>query len=603
MTLANVKKIVLSLSLLLSLLPYSSLAAGKKIAWIGSSSFEALCKTYHYDQKLAELLPDSTVNCFAHSGDDAADFVKQYETNVSGKGYTDLVIYAGLNGLIDNAAVNTGQKNLMKIFTAAETQNTRVIVVSAQPYKAQAEFLKKNHTWLTGKPGGIDLFINLYNTLDTNGDDIMDEKYGGDVLHTNSTGYKLIFQAITQEGFGSQQGIVLNNSGASGITSEVPGAAEIVQKKLSNDEIATLVSKPVPKIKIPGLNFSNLTVDDVETRPDGSVFISMPFIGEYLAASFKYIVIIAGIAATARLIFAGFLWATPTGSKDEARTMIVQSISGLMLAIGGYTILYTVNPKLVSFAEISLPFVFGQEINYTTIDPAIFQSITGTAPPSQAETIANAQKFGQDAGLPKCFMDTIMAMESGGKQNLIGHDENFRRNTKPVEARQTFLISGKKYSGATFTPPVSDSSQYDYKKYNSAKTINDDADTFVNSPPDYGLDWRFTHGFGAGQITFNGNSTCDGARGIKIKETCYNIPELLDTTTNLKVTVLHVKDDYACAQAAGLTGDDLVKGTFASYNAGCGGFKKKLAKSIDEVRNFSYVTKAFPLYEKCINKI
>lgn len=600
------KTIFLGVIAVLFFAPLMVHGAGKKIAFVGSSSFDALCNTYDYDKALTDLIPGSTSLCPAKSGATVSvfpgakvpAFIEQYENNVKGKGVTDLVIFAGLNGLTSDTSLKAAQQSLMKIFTAAEAEGTRVIVVSAQPYKAQAEFLKKNHAWLATKPGGIDVFINLYSTLDKNGDDIMDEQYGGNVLHTNSNGYKLIFQAIAQEGFSIPQGIILG--GTSTDASGVPASVDLVEKKLSNEEIARLVSSPNPKIKIPGLNFTDFTVDDIKERPDGSVYISMPFIGEYLAAVFKYLVVIAGLVATARLIMGGFIWALPGSSKDDAKKIILNSVIGLGLVIGGYTILYTVNPNLVSFAEISIPFIPEQEIHYTEIDPTTFKNITGSDPLSKEETIALAQKLGSEADLPKCVIDTIMAMESGGKTTLVGHDENFRSNKKPVGSRKSFLISGTKFSGEKF--PAIDAATFDYKKHNNSKIINDD-EFFINNPPDYGLDWRFTHGLGAGQITLSGDKYCEGARGVIQNGICYNIPELLDSKTNVQVTVDHVKNDLACATKLGLTGDDLIKGTFASYNAGCGGFTSKFTKSIDEVRNFSYVKKAFPIYQKCLDAL
>lgn len=593
-----VRFIAMTSLLAINLLPIPVLGANKKIAFVGSSSFDAFCHTQHYDKAITDLIPGSTSICPAKSGAQVAAFLEQYNTNVKGKGFTDLVIYAGLNGLTSDAAVKSAQKNLITIFSQAKAEGIRVVVVSAQPYKAQAEFLKKNHAWLATKPGGIATFINLYPTFDANNDDALDTQYGGPALHVNSAGYKIMFQAIAQEGFGINQGIQLKTTGGD-TASGVPANVELVQKKLSNEEIASLVSKPVPKIKIPGLNFTNFTVDDIQERPDGSVYISMPFIGEYLAASFKYLIVIAGIIATARLIMAGFLWTLPTASgQDEAKKMIIQSLSGLALAIGGYSILYAVNPNLVSFAEISIPFIPEQEIHYTTISDAVFTSVVGSAPLGKEETIALAKKLGAEAGLPKCIMDTIMSMESGGKTTLVGHDENFR-GKKAVSSRKSFLLSGKKYSSESFTP-VTDPSSYEYAKHNSSKILNND-EIFINSPPDYGIDWRFTHGFGAGQITFGGDSYCNNARGIIQDGTCYTIPQLLNPATNLQVTVKHVQSDFTCASKAGLTGDDLIRGTFASYNAGCGGFKSMLNKSLGEVQNFSYAKKAFAIYQKCLD--
>ena len=56
-------------------------------------------------------------------------------------------------------------------------------------------------------------------------------------------------------------------------------------------------------------------------------------------------------------------------------------------------------------------------------------------------------------------------------------------------------------------------------------------------PPDYGIDWKFSHGFGIGQITCGGGTKeqpdCrkDGNAGCLVGGVCYTVPELL--TINL----------------------------------------------------------------------
>ncbi|MBU4347028.1 pilin [Patescibacteria group bacterium] len=88
-------------------------------------------------------------------------------------------------------------------------------------------------------------------------------------------------------------------------------------------------------------------------------------IGEYIKSIYKYAIGAVGILAAVVLMFGGIIWITAGGSAErigEAKAWITASLTGLILALCSYMILYTVNPQLVNFkitdikqvAEISL---------------------------------------------------------------------------------------------------------------------------------------------------------------------------------------------------------------------------------------------------------
>jgi len=75
-------------------------------------------------------------------------------------------------------------------------------------------------------------------------------------------------------------------------------------------------------------------------------------IGEFLKYIYKYGVMVAGILATVMIIVAGFQWVASGGNSatiGEAKKRIFGAIIGLVLAVGSYTILETINPALVEF--------------------------------------------------------------------------------------------------------------------------------------------------------------------------------------------------------------------------------------------------------------
>jgi hypothetical protein len=81
-------------------------------------------------------------------------------------------------------------------------------------------------------------------------------------------------------------------------------------------------------------------------------------IGDFLTYLYKYGVMIAGILATVMIIIAGLQWVASGGNSatvGKAKKRIFGAVIGLVLAVGSYTILETINPALV---ELRLPQVW-----------------------------------------------------------------------------------------------------------------------------------------------------------------------------------------------------------------------------------------------------
>jgi hypothetical protein len=109
---------------------------------------------------------------------------------------------------------------------------------------------------------------------------------------------------------------------------------------------------PEPRVILPGLGFGEITCDDD--------YIYVPFLGQYIAAVYSFAVAAASIIAVVVIIFSGFQWTASGGSQDTigaAKKRIVGAITGLILAVGSYTILYAVNPELVQFRALRIKYV------------------------------------------------------------------------------------------------------------------------------------------------------------------------------------------------------------------------------------------------------
>src|SRR5262245_30254920 len=62
-----------------------------------------------------------------------------------------------------------------------------------------------------------------------------------------------------------------------------------------------------------------------------------------------------------------------------------------------------------------------------------------------------ATKVARQKNVPECYAYVILFHESRGTADLVGHDEDYPGKNQ-VPSRDGFLESGRKYSGATFTP-------------------------------------------------------------------------------------------------------------------------------------------------------
>lgn len=366
-------------------------------------------------------------------------------------------------------------------------------------------------------------------------------------------------------------------------------------KKQTGSDIEKIIHAPQPRITIPGVNFTNPKDIPVVADESGQVFLYIPFLGEYLSAVYRYAVIVAGVIGVIMIIVAGFQWTASGGNADmitRAKKRIVSAVIGIILAVGSYTILYIVNPDLVNFKSLRVPFVKG--IALQLVDPKTYTAITGQAVLPKKEALVKAIAAGQKVGFTDpCYMATILAQESGARPNAIGQDSDYL-GPALVKARRNFLLSGIKYSRAIFTPPVSIATQYIPTVHNKTDVKNDDK--FKNEPPDYGLDWRFSHGFGLGQITLFPDSSCNGQHGLTNNNICFSIPDLLTAEKNLEFTANYFKQLLACADQKNYTGDDKTMAAFFAYNNGCAGMK---SKSLDQIKATAYVQQAMNIYNAC----
>jgi len=97
-------------------------------------------------------------------------------------------------------------------------------------------------------------------------------------------------------------------------------------------------------------------------------YCAIPWIGEYIAAMFKYGVGLAAMLAVIMMMIGGFVWLSSGGSPDrigKAKEFISSALIGLFLALFSYLMLYTINPRLVASESILVPNI--QSVTYQSV--------------------------------------------------------------------------------------------------------------------------------------------------------------------------------------------------------------------------------------------
>lgn len=389
--------------------------------------------------------------------------------------------------------------------------------------------------------------------------------------------------------------------GATTKTLQQENDASITSGALSVD--ATLGSAntrlPLPatlNVPIPGVIFSNPI--DLAGSADPDSALTIPYIGQYIAGVFQYALSVLALLAVFVCMFAGVRWIFAAGNAAQiksAKEMITGSIVGLMIALLSYSMLQIVDPRLTTLNPISLDAVESEPHKFE-LPAEIYAQVTGgqqldLSPGGRSENAAKAAAAAARVGIPPCLAQVIVQHESGGNPAVIGHDENYC-GPNYVGARFNFLRSGKTFQGKPFAdsapalvPTGSDAaSKALRKKIACVAQKNDDGGKNVTAanfvPPDFGIDWRFSHGIGLGQVTFGDGQFCDvngqKVRGTKIKglnNRCLTVPELLSVDTAVEAMAGRLLSWYK--KAGGVPGtpqeqvpESIIRLTFAHYGKG-----------------------------------
>ncbi|MFH2136652.1 MAG: C39 family peptidase, partial [Patescibacteria group bacterium] len=114
---------------------------------------------------------------------------------------------------------------------------------------------------------------------------------------------------------------------------------------------------PTIEIPLPTLGgFTDITIQgDAPNR-----YLLIPWLGQYIAAIYKYAIGIVGILSGIMIVIGGLLWLTAGGAADRvstAKSYIESSLVGLVIALTSYLLLYAINPKLTEFDSLRVNYI------------------------------------------------------------------------------------------------------------------------------------------------------------------------------------------------------------------------------------------------------
>jgi len=126
----------------------------------------------------------------------------------------------------------------------------------------------------------------------------------------------------------------------------------------------------VPKlnVEIPGLTFAT-------KLGESGGFLTIPYLSQYIAAVFTYLVGISSIAAAIMIVYGGFRYIVGSSitSVKRGKEIITDAVIGLIILLCSYLILYTVNPDLLALNPLRIRPITTEDYKYMTTSGAGFK--------------------------------------------------------------------------------------------------------------------------------------------------------------------------------------------------------------------------------------
>ncbi len=169
---------------------------------------------------------------------------------------------------------------------------------------------------------------------------------------------------------------------------------------------ATNAGEAISSKSLLDFNFQ-IPLPGLPTQVSGADVAAGKLLPMYFVAIYGFLLRAAGIFAVLMLMYAGIRWLTAGGDSShttEAKKIMGDALFGLLLALGSYTFLYTINPDLVDTKAVK-----PDGISSITVD---IEKGTFTADPSKPGACCFAKKTGTRDGILKKENECISHLEA-----------------------------------------------------------------------------------------------------------------------------------------------------------------------------------------------
>ena len=126
---------------------------------------------------------------------------------------------------------------------------------------------------------------------------------------------------------------------------------------------------PSPRIEIPGMDKFGPPVETTDDK--GNQVYQIKWLSVYIAGIYKFAITIVGILAVVVMMWGGIVWITAGGNAgrvDNAKAWIGAAATGLVLTLASYTVLYMVNPNLVTFKPLEITTIGDKTLDQNKVE-------------------------------------------------------------------------------------------------------------------------------------------------------------------------------------------------------------------------------------------
>lgn len=208
--------------------------------------------------------------------------------------------------------------------------------------------------------------------------------------------------------------VCINFAGGGAALASGAGSASASPLQLPNQNVAQQTYEayaPKLQIDIPNLTFADkITAED---GPGGIKRFSVPYLAAYINAVYKYALGLGVLIGVIVLMYAGFRWMSSFGNTkaiEEAKTMVGNSVFGLVLLFSAFTILYYINPELPKLTALQILAPKQEAFEISDQEPSSY-----TAAQAQADGVVGYSPTSGGKGSGKDVAQAIGAFPSNLK--------------------------------------------------------------------------------------------------------------------------------------------------------------------------------------------